>query len=224
MRKRVVAAILAASPTNEAGCPRVLLPWAGSTRLRAVAKAICAASCERVAVVLGPGAGPATSSLQGLPIATPDVLWNDGAASPIRRAVAWALRTGADGLLLAHGDQARLDRTHVESLLQAFRSSRATVASYVSGEVTLPAVFGVESYAKLGQLTAGRDARDVLQLTSVVKAIPWPEGAIESAIDRAIDQALDAMVANALDVTAIPTMIPEIHEASEPVTSRYVAP
>lgn len=219
MRKRVVAAILTASPTT------ALLPWAGTTRLRSVAQAICAASCERVAVVLGPAAGSVTSSLTGLPVASlPNVLWSEGSAASMRCAVAWALRTGADGLLLVHGDQARLDRAHVESLLQAFRTSRATVASYVSGDVTLPAVFGVESYAKLGQLTGERDARDVLRLTPVVKAIPWPEGAIESAIDRAIDQALDAMVANALDVTAIPAVIPEIHEASEPVTSAYGRP
>lgn len=198
MRRRVVAAILAACPTNQGGCPRVLLPWAGTTRLRAVAQAVCAASCERVAAVLGPAAGSIAPALSGLPIATlPNVLWSEGAAASIRCAVAWALRSGADGLLLVHGEQARTGRAHVESLLQAFRSSRAVVASHVCGDVGLPAVFGVETYARLGQLTGDRDARDVLRMTAAVQAIPWPEGAIERAIDAAVDGALDAMVASA---------------------------
>src|SRR5512139_2214535 len=134
MRRRVVAAILANNPG-------VLLPWAGTTRLRSVAQEVPAASCERVAVIAGARAGTVSSSLEGLPVAiVPDVLWGEGVASAIRCAVAWALRSGADGLMLVDGDQARVDRAHVENLLGAFRSARTPVASYVYGEVGIPAV------------------------------------------------------------------------------------
>ena len=63
MRRRVVGAVLANSS-------HVLLPWAGTTRLRSIASAACASTCERVAVVVGTAAGSMASALQGLPVAT----------------------------------------------------------------------------------------------------------------------------------------------------------
>lgn len=212
MRRRIVAAILADTAD-------VLLPWAGSTRLRSIAQQVCAASCERVAVVLGTSAGSIAGALAGLPITTlPNVLWSDGVSAGVRCAVAWALRSGADGLLLVDGEQARVDRAHVDSLLSAFRNTRAPVASHVRGEVGLPAVFGIESFPRLGQLTGGRDSREVLRTTSIVKAVPWPEGSIERAIDVAIqgalDSALDGIIATAIDIAA-PAAIPDLGSAPE---------
>ncbi|MBA3504118.1 MAG: NTP transferase domain-containing protein, partial [Deltaproteobacteria bacterium] len=152
---------------------------------------VCASSCERVAVVLGSGSGSISAALEGLPVATlPNVLWTAGKSAAIRCAVAWALRSGADGLLFVHGDQARVDRAHVDSLLSAFCETRGPVGSEVHGEVAVPAVFGIESFARLGQLTGNRDTHEILRTTPIVKAIPWPEGAIERAIDSAIDSAL----------------------------------
>lgn len=207
MRRRVVAAILAHTED-------VLAPWAGSTRLRSVAQEVCATSCERVAVVLGNSSGRIASALAGLPIATlPNVLWSDGASAAIRCAVAWALRTGSDGLLLVDGEQASLGREHVEGLVSAFRASRAPVASYLFGEVSVPAVFGIESFARLGQLTGDRDAREVLRTTSIVKAVPWPEGSIErashTAIAAEIQTALDTLVAHAVETRIDPAVIPD---------------
>lgn len=208
MRRRVVAAVLANSS-------HVLLPWAGTTRLRSITSAVCAASCERVAVVVGTAAGSMSTALHGLPVATvPNVLWSEGVASAIRCAVAWALRSGADGLLLVHGDQARLETGHVDSLLAAFRETRTPVASYVGGEVGVPAVFGLESFARLGQLSGDRDAREILRTSPIVKAVPWPDGSIERAIDAAIDSAVEDMAA---EIQAAPTAISE--PATEPVVS-----
>lgn len=204
MRRRVVCAVLA-------NTSHVLMPRAGTTRLRSIAQEVCASSCERVAVVLGSAAGSISAALEGLPVATlPNVLWSEGTSAAIRCAVAWALRSGADGLLLVHGDQARVDRAHVESLLSAFRETRVPVASYLHGEVAVPAVFGIESFARLGQLTGDRDAREILRTTSIVKAVPWPEGSIEFAIDAAIERALDDMVAHAFEADAAPAAIPDV--------------
>ena len=160
--------------------------------------------------MLGSSAGSITAALEGLPIATlPNVLWTEGTSAAIRCAVAWALRSGADGLLLVHGDQARVDRAHVENLLAVFRETRTPVASDVHGDVCVPAVFGIESFARLGQLTGDRDAREILR-TTPIELVPWPEGAIERAIDHAIDSALDDMVAHAFEVEAAPTAIPDL--------------
>ena len=212
MRRRIACAVLANSA-------QVLMPWAGTTRLRSIAGAVCSSTCERVGVVVGAAAGTITSALHGLPIATvPNLLWSEGTSSAIRCAVAWALRSGADGLLLVDGDQARLDRAHVDSLLAAFRETRTPVASYVAGDVGVPAVFGIESFARLGQLTGDRDAREVLRTTPIVKAVPWPEGSIEQAIDAAIECAVDDMVAHAFEPgSEPPTAIAD--EPTEPIVS-----
>ena len=162
MRRRVVAAILGA-------CSREL------------AHEICATTCERVAVVGGPG-------FEGLPLVA---LAGD--------AIAWALKSGADGLVLVQGDQ-HVDRFHLETLIDAFRHTRTPVASYACGEVGLPAVFGVDSFGRLAQ----HDAREVLRTTPIVKAIPWPLGP-ERAIERAIDAAVEAAIEDM--VQAIPTAI-----------------
>ena len=187
MRRRVVCAVLAHSSD-------VLLPWEGTTRLRSIAGAVCAATCERVAVVIGAAAGRMTAALHGLPVATvPNLLWSEGTASAIRCAVAWALRSGADGLLLVD-DQARLDRDHVDTLLAAFRATRTPVASEVAGELGLPAVFGVESFARLGHLTGERDAREVLRTTPTVKVVPWPLPEVPRAIsDRPTEPVVSAL-------------------------------
>ena len=88
MRNRVVATILAPQPTT----------------LRSLVRALGA--CERVAVPLGANAAAVAAAVHGLPVATlPNVLWSEGIAAEIRCAVAWALRSGADGLLLVHGEQ-----------------------------------------------------------------------------------------------------------------------
>jgi CTP:molybdopterin cytidylyltransferase MocA len=177
MRRRVACALLASSTD-------VLLPWAGTTRLRAIAGVVCASTCERVGVVVGAAAGRMTAALQGLPVATvPNVLWSEGTASAIRCAVAWALRSGADGLLLVD-DQARLDRDHVETLLATFRATRTPVASEVAGELGLPAVFGIESFARLGHLTGERDAREVLCTTPTVEVVSWPLAEVPTAISE----------------------------------------
>lgn len=170
MRRRVVAAILGA-------CSREL------------AHEVCATSCDRVAIIGGPG-------FEGLPLVALD-----------GDRIAWALRSGADGLLLVQGSL-HVDRFHLEALLDAFRGTRTPVASYVAGEVGLPAVFGVESYSRL----ATHDAREVLRTTPIVKAIPWtdgPEHAMQRAIDAAVEAALDDML------QAIPQTIPE--QPTEPV-------
>jgi CTP:molybdopterin cytidylyltransferase MocA len=202
MRRRVVAAILA--NTSD-----VLLPWAGTTKLRAIAQEVGASSCERVAVVLGTSAAGVSNALTGLPVITlPNVLWSEGVAAAIRCAVAWALRSGADGLLLVHGDQARVDRAHVDSLLSAFRTARCPVASSVYGHLEVPAVFGIESFARLGSLAGDSDARLILRTEPIVQPVPWPDGSVEHAIDVAIESVLDDMT-HVVDAAA-PTAISDL--------------
>ena len=196
MRRRIVAAILA-------NTPRALLPWSDTSRLRAVAREVCSTSCEKVAVVGNLGA-----ALRGLPVALiPDL--EEGKSAAIRGAVDWALRCGAEGLLLVDGDQAHLDRNHLDSMLRAFRETRVPVSSYVDNDLAMPAVFGVETFARLARLTGDHDARQVLKAAPIVKVIPWPEEWIDRAIDDAIDIVLDDLVERALEANATPIPISE---------------
>lgn len=133
MRTRVVATILAPRPASVRQLVHALAP------------------CERIAVPLGKHAAAVAAAVHGLPVATlPCVLWNDGLAAEIRCAVAWALRSGADGLLLVHGEDA-LDVHDVCGLVREFLKSRAPI---VPAADVLPAIYGVEAFAKLGQLTS----------------------------------------------------------------------
>lgn len=130
MRRRLAAAIVA--------------PAAG----RALVEEVCATSCERVALVLGGLPQSTARAVAGLPVAlVPNPAWCEGEAAALRCALAWALRSGADGLLLV--DEAPAARSHLEALLAAFRATGVPAASGRLGAPGLPAVFGVEAFARL---------------------------------------------------------------------------
>lgn len=161
---RIAAAILAAGTTE---------PHA----VRELAARTCMASCERVAVVLGAAAGVISPALHGLPVRIEtNVLWSEGVAASIRIAVAWALRSGCDGLLLVACDQYRVSAAHLERLLAAYRSSRADVVCSRNGHgAGLPAVFHGTLYARLGSLTGCHGAEVVVGTSPGATAVPWPD-------------------------------------------------
>jgi CTP:molybdopterin cytidylyltransferase MocA len=192
MRRRIVAALVGH----------------GHAHVRAIAQELCATSCERVAITLGPSAGLIAHALDGVPLVTlPNVLWSEGAAAAIRCAVAWALRSGADGLLLVDGEHA-VERAHVERLLAAFRPAHVPIASTARGEICLPAVFGLESFARLGSLTGDADARTILRTTPNVKAVPVHVPEVPTTIP---DVPADAAVLDPIaprDKLAMPVILP----------------
>lgn len=166
---RIAAAIVAAGT----GDPQ---------RLRELAMRVCMASCERVAVVVGAGAGALSPALHGLPIRLEaNVLHPEGVASSIRAAVAWALRSGCDALLLLACDQHRVTASHLERLLAAYRAKRDLVASRCSHGLGVPAVFHGTHFGRLAHLTGDHGAQVVVGTTPGVVAVDWPDGELELA-------------------------------------------
>ncbi|MBA3463704.1 MAG: NTP transferase domain-containing protein [Deltaproteobacteria bacterium] len=167
---RIAAAILAAGT----GEPQ---------RLRELAMRVCASPCERVAVVLGAGAGAMTPVLHGLPLRIEtNVLWSEGIASSIRSAVAWALRSGCDGLLLLACDHHRVTATHLERLIATYRSKGDVVASRcVHHGLGAPAVFHGTHFGRLGALTGDHGPQVIVGTTPRVVAVDWPESELDVA-------------------------------------------
>jgi len=173
----VAAAILAAGASSRLGRPKQLLPFRGTTLLRAVVREVCAASCDRVAVVLGAYAGSVAPELDGLPVASlANVLWTEGMASSIRCGVAWAVRSRCEALLVALCDQPRLTAAHLETLLQVYRRSPGPVASRYAGTLGAPAIFDRASFPALFALTGDAGAS---RLLASATPVDWPDGALD---------------------------------------------
>jgi molybdenum cofactor cytidylyltransferase len=166
---RIAAAVLAAGT----GDPH---------RLRELAMRVCASPCERVAVVLGAGAGAMTPVLHGLPLRIEtNLLWSEGVASSIRSAVAWALRSGCDGLMLLACDHHHVTSTHLERLIAAYRSKRDVVASRCAHGLGAPAVFHGTHYGRLGALTGDHGPQVIVGTTPGVVAVDWHDGELDLA-------------------------------------------
>lgn len=156
---RIAAAVLAAGTADP-------------ERLRELAGRVCLASVERVAVVLGAGAGALSSALHGLPIRIEtNVLWSEGHASTIRAAVAWALRSGCDALLLLECAHHRVTSSHLEKLLGAYRGKHDLVATRGAHGFEIPAVFHGTHYGRLAALSNGHGAQVILNTSPGVTGV-----------------------------------------------------
>ena len=176
---RIAAAILAAGESRRLGRPKQLLPFRGTTLLRAIACEACISACDRVAVVVGAHAASVAGTVQGLPVAVvPNVLWQEGMAASIRCAVAWAVRGGSDALALLVCDQPALNAAHLDRLVAEYRVHRHPIASRYAGALGVPAVFGAAEFPQLFALSGDIGARRVLAATRP-HAVDWPDGACD---------------------------------------------
>jgi CTP:molybdopterin cytidylyltransferase MocA len=181
---RVAAAILAAGASRRLGQPKQLLPFRGTTLLRAMIGELAASSCDRVAVVLGAHASEVAATLLDLELTRlVNPAWREGMASSIRCAAGWAMATRSEALLIATCDQPRLTTAHVDRLIAAFAEGAHATGSRYSGVVGVPAIFGAPDFLALGALDGDLGARSLLG----VDAVDWPDGALD--LDTAADVA-----------------------------------
>ncbi len=173
----IAAALLAAGASRRLGRPKQLLPYRGAPLVHVIARELCATCCDRVVVVLGAHAGAVAAALADLPVALEvNVLWTEGIASSIRCAVAWALRSGCDGLALVACDQPRLHAAHVDALVALHHRRGTAVASRYAGVVGTPAVFGATEFSSLLALAGDTGARHLL---AAAPTIDWAAGAYD---------------------------------------------
>jgi molybdenum cofactor cytidylyltransferase len=128
----------------------------------------CLTSVDRVAVILGANVDVISPALAELPVTIEtNAGWEEGIASSIRRAVAWASRQRVDALVLVVADPARpIGAAHLDRLIAAFRSSHRAVASRYAGALAMPAVFDRSEFPSLLALDGNRGARPVVLRTS----------------------------------------------------------
>lgn len=174
----IAAVVLAAGASRRLGQPKQLLPYEGSTLIDVVVSRVCAAGCTRVGVVIGAHADEVVRAIASRPVELiENPQWEEGIASSLRAAVAWARRTSCDGLLVCVGDQPYLSTCHLQQLMSRFTTHRP-VASRYRDAPDIPAIFGREAFGSLEALRGDRGASQVLsRLRAAV--IEWPDGEID---------------------------------------------
>ncbi|MEJ7604149.1 MAG: nucleotidyltransferase family protein [Kofleriaceae bacterium] len=132
-----------------------------------------------VAVVLGAEAPAIAGTLEDLRVARViNSQWQDGIASSIRAAVAWARTTGVDALLITLADQPLLDVGHLARLRDTWLAGAPIAASRFSGVVGAPAVFDRSMWDELARLEGDQGAGRVLREREVAE-VEWPGGALD---------------------------------------------
>lgn len=199
----IAAVVLAAGPSRRFGRPKLLVPYEGTTLLDAVVARVCAAGCTRVGVVVGAHAAEIAHAIAARPVELiENAQWEEGIASSLRAAVAWARGTTCDGLLVCVGDQPFLTTEHLLRLCSRFMTHRPVASRYRDAS-DIPAIFGRESFDSLDALRGDRGAREIL-LRQRAAVVEWPDGEVD--IDQPSD--LDRLSSPDLLRTTMPGVAP----------------
>jgi xanthine dehydrogenase accessory factor len=176
----IAAAILAAGASRRMGRPKQLAIVGGEPLVLIAARAAKASQCSEVAVVLGAMAGAVAPVLAGAGVALlANAEWEEGMASSLRRAAAWARTRDAEALVVCVCDQPLLTGAHIDALIATHRAHGGrTVASRYAEITGAPAIFGAAAFDQLATIAGDQGARAVLRATDTV-AVDWPDGALD---------------------------------------------
>ena len=173
----VVCAVLAAGASRRLGYPKQLALHHGVPLVRRAALCATGSTATETAVVVGAHAAQVSAAVSGLPLTVLDnALWNDGLASSIRTAVAWAERRPCEGLLLVLCDQPRLTAEHLSHLIACFDQGGIAVASSYAGKNAVPAIFSRANFAELSRLQGDTGAGQLLNGGALVVDVTWHDG------------------------------------------------
>ncbi|HKC24716.1 MAG TPA: nucleotidyltransferase family protein, partial [Thermoanaerobaculia bacterium] len=177
----VAAIVLAAGASTRMGRAKQLLPFRGSTLVRAVAEAALASTASRVLVVLGANAERVAAALEGLRVETvPHDGWRHGLGSSLAAGVRAARAFRPDAVLLVLGDQPLVTAASLDRLIAAHRGGAPLAAAERDGVVGAPALFSSAYFDTLAALDTDDGARAVLlSHAAELAAVPMPEAAFD---------------------------------------------
>ncbi len=177
MRPRVACAVLAAGGSRRLGHPKQLVLHRGQPLVRVAALCAWQSRAAACAVVVGSAADAVRHALGALPFEIlPNEQWAEGVATSVRVAVTWAREAGCDALLVALCDQPRLTPAHLDRLIAEHERSGLAVASRYADKHAVPALFPKSYFGALAELRGDSGASALLNGSSPVVSIPWPEG------------------------------------------------
>jgi len=184
-RSRVVCAVLAAGASSRLGRPKQLVPFLGEPMVRKVTRAALAASCSRVAVIVGAERAGVEGAVNDLDVTcVVNDGWREGIASSVRTAAAWARRERADILVVVLADQPLLTAAHVDRLAAGVRDGAVAAASEYGGVVGVPAAFAASELDALDALEGDHGAARVLRAMAGVERVPWADGNVDVDYER----------------------------------------
>jgi molybdenum cofactor cytidylyltransferase len=156
--------ILAAGSSSRLGQPKQLLSYRGRPLLRHAAEEALAAGIGPVYVVTGAFEELVRPSLDGLPVSlvgNPD--WVQGMSSSIRAGVTAVQQRDSAGLILALGDQPKIEARHYRALLRRQQESgQSIVASRYGASVGVPALFTPKGFPWLLALEGAQGCKGVI--------------------------------------------------------------
>ncbi|HEY3668378.1 MAG TPA: nucleotidyltransferase family protein [Polyangiaceae bacterium] len=180
MTAQVGCAILAAGASRRLGQPKQLLLHRGQPLVRWAAQCVWQSKAARCAVVVGAQADAVRAALGALSLELIDNKeWQEGIASSIRAAVAWARDARCAALLLTLCDQPRLSSAHLDRLLLEHEWCGLAVGSGYGGKQGVPALFPQAYFEALGALRGDSGASALLNGEEPVASVPWPDGELD---------------------------------------------
>jgi nicotine blue oxidoreductase len=152
--------VLAAGGGSRLGRPKGALVWQGLSLAERARRALAAAGCEPVVVVVQPGAEPAdlVPDAGTVVVLNPD--WAEGMGSSFRAALAALVAAGpeladVDAVVLTLADTPRVGAEHVRRLLAAHAAGARVAASAWAGARRTPVLLGREHWDEAAGLAAG---------------------------------------------------------------------
>ena len=176
--------LLAAGASTRLGKPKQLLQVDGESLLRRTARMAVEAGCAPNLVVLGAAAGEMTRELEGLDVQRViNEAWREGMGSSLRCAMTSVMAEGSrpDAVLLLVCDQPNVSVKLLRALMAEQGGRAGTIAaSRYEGVFGVPAVFGLDYFAELAELSGDRGARGVvMQHAAQVRCVDFPGGELD---------------------------------------------
>lgn len=170
MDSSLCVAVMAAGASRRLGRPKQLIRLDDQSLVRRQVRIAITAGVGPVAAVIGCEAASVQSEIVDLPAeCLQNDEWPEGLASSIRSAARWAKSLSADGLLIYHVDQFRLESADLAALVEAWRIAparpiRSKSGTYAGPPVILPSAL----FAAAAGLQGDQGARSVLAVAGEV--------------------------------------------------------